>query len=135
MKIFSRISILVLIFFLNACGTQATPDVNSIALTVAGIVWTAAAQTMEAIPTSTPYPTGTPVPAPTIDPTPLTIFINYTIVEPNETCIMLAERFGISAFSIRFLNGGDICRDVSKPLPVGLIIKIPLQTPTIPPPT
>lgn len=131
MKSLSKVFILVLTIFLNACDTQATPDINSIAQTSAAMVWTAAAQTMEAIPTATQVPTPMP-PMPT--ETPLAP-LNYTIIESNENCATLAEKFEISIYSIRMLNGWDnICINISEPLPVGLVIKIPLQTPTIPPP-
>ena len=134
MKSLSKVFIFVLAIFLNACSTQATPDVNSIAQTSAAMVWTAAAQTMEAIPTETPFPTATQVPTPTPTETPLAP-LNYTIIESNENCATLAEKFEISIYSIRMLNGWDnICINISEPLPVGLVIKIPLPTPTIPPP-
>lgn len=114
--------------FLSACGVQATSEVNAkkVALTVVFIASTAAAQTMEAMLTSSPIPTPTALITPTSGPTMPTF--NYIVNNPSETCADIAIKFNISVKSIIVLNKlSDNC-DIHSP--EGRVLKIPYPTPT-----
>ncbi len=76
-------------------------------------------------PTITPTPTQTPTPTATPTPTPLPPTTTYR-VQPGDTPISIAERFGISLEALLAANN----MDANEPIRVGQELIIPLATPT-----